>query len=87
MLISKHEQTLGQMATSILQVNEDGEGRIRRNLHGEVNDPIKDVAKGTVHATGRLDDPTELGHMGNKPVDVEGLGTARDSDPRQGISR
>jgi hypothetical protein len=28
-----------------------------------------------------------LSHMGNKPVDVEGLGTARDPDPRQGISR
>jgi hypothetical protein len=46
MLISEHEQTLGQMATSILQVNEAGEGRIRGNLHGEVNHPIKDVAKG-----------------------------------------
>jgi hypothetical protein len=75
------------VAAGILQVDEAGKSRIRRNLHGEVDHPIKDVAKGTVHAAGRLDDSDKLSHMGNKPVDVEGLGTARDTDPRQGISR
>jgi hypothetical protein len=52
-----------------------------------VDHPVKHVAKRAVHAASRLHDTAILGHIGDKPVDVEGLGAAQEADSREGIGR
>jgi hypothetical protein len=51
------------VSTLILDVDEMREGDVVVQLDGEVDDTIEDIAKGTVHPPGGLDDPTEAWAM------------------------
>jgi hypothetical protein len=83
-LVSKDEKALGKMATGVLQIDETGQHGVRLDLHGEVDNAIKDIAQRAVHAARRLDDTPILGHVGDQPLDAEGLGApsnrTRDSE-------
>jgi hypothetical protein len=86
-LISKDEEALGEMAAGVLQVDEAGQHSIRLNLHGEVDNAVKDVTQRAVHATRRLDDTPILGHVGDQPLNAEGLGAPSNAHARQGVGR
>ncbi len=87
MLISKDEKALGQVAASILQVDEARQHSIRQDLHSEMDNAIKDITQRSVHATRRLDDTPILGHVGDQPLDAEGLGAPSNADERQRVRR
>jgi hypothetical protein len=81
-LVSKHEE-----ATSVLKINEAGKDSLRQNLHRKVDNAVKDIAQGAVHATRRLDDTPILGHVGDQPLNVESLSAPSDTHARQGVRR
>jgi hypothetical protein len=76
-----------KVASSILVVNEAGQGGVWRDLHGEVHHSIEHIAEGAVHIAGRLHDSAILSHMGDEPVIVKGLGKARNANTGEGIQR
>jgi hypothetical protein len=86
-LVSKDEETLGEMAASVLQINKTRQHSLRQNLHSEVDNAIKDIAQGAVHAARRLDNPTILGHVGDQPLNTESLGAPSDAHAQQGVGR
>jgi hypothetical protein len=49
--------------------------------------PVEHVAEGAVNAAGRLDDAAVLGHVGDQPIDGQGLGAPRDSHTQEGVRR
>jgi hypothetical protein len=71
---SEDEEALGEVTASVLQVDET-----RQDLHVEVDNTIKNITQGAVHAARRLDDPPILGHMGDQPLDAESLGAPSDT--------
>jgi hypothetical protein len=86
-LVREHEEALCQMSPLILNVNEVGKSDVVMQLDSKVDNAIKDVSKGAVHSSGRLDHSPKLGHMGGHPVRVEMGRAARDPDPGQGVRR
>jgi hypothetical protein len=87
MLVGKHKEVLGEMATGVLKINEARQDSLWQNLHRKVNNAIKDIAQGAVHATRRLDDTPILGHVGNQPLNVESLSAPSNTHARQGVRR
>jgi hypothetical protein len=85
MLVSEDKEPLSQVTGLVLEVNEARQRRIRRNLHGEVDHPIEHVAEGAIHTASRLDDTAILGHVGDQPVNGQGLGAPRYPDTREGV--
>ncbi len=79
MLVGEDEEALGEMAASVLQVDEAGQHCIRQNLHGEMDNAVEDITQRAVHATRRLDDTPILGHVGDQPLNTEGLGAPSDA--------
>jgi hypothetical protein len=51
-LVREDEEPLGQVPPLILNVDEVREGDVTVELDGEVDDTIKDIAKGAVHSPG-----------------------------------
>jgi hypothetical protein len=86
-LVSKDEEALGKMTAGVLEVDETGQHGVRLNLHGEVDNAVKDITQGAVHATRRLDDTAILGHVGDQPLDIEGLVAPSNAHARQGVGR
>jgi hypothetical protein len=86
-LISENEEALGEVTTSVLKVDEARQHSLWQDLHSKVDNAIKDIAQGAVHAARRLDDPPILGHVGDQPLNAEGLGAPSDAHTRQGVGR
>jgi hypothetical protein len=62
----------------VVEVDEARQNGIRGNLHSEVDNPIKYVAKGMVLASSRLDDPPVLGHVDSHKVQLQTRFAPRD---------
>jgi hypothetical protein len=72
--VCEHEKLLGKVAASVLEIDEAGQHRTRWDRHGKQRHSIKDISPGNlVHASSRWDHPATLGHMGDPPVNIEGL--------------
>jgi hypothetical protein len=87
MLVWEDEEPLSQVPPLILDINELREGDVTVQLDGEMDDTIKDVAKGAVQSPGRLHNPAKLGHVGSHPVSVKVRCAAWHPDSRQRVSR
>jgi hypothetical protein len=87
MLVCENEQPFRQVASDIFKIDEAGERRIWRDLHGKVDHTVEHVAEGAVHAAGRLHDTPILGHVGHQPVDVKYLGPPRHTNTGERIRR
>jgi hypothetical protein len=84
-LVSEDEEALGEMAAGVLQVNEARQHSIRQNLHDEMDNAVEDITKRAVHTMRRMNDTPILGHVGDQPLNTEGLGTPSNADARQGV--
>jgi hypothetical protein len=87
MLVSEDEETLGEVTTGVLKIDEARQHSLWQDLHSKVNNAIKDIAQRAVHAARRLDDTPILGHVGDQPLDAEGLGAPSNAHARQGVRR
>jgi hypothetical protein len=88
MLVCENEQPLRQVASSgVFKIDEAGERRIWRDLHGKVDHAVEHIAEGAVHATGGLHNTPILGHVGHQPVDVKCLGAPRHTNTGERIRR
>jgi hypothetical protein len=86
-LVREDEEPLSKVAPLILNVNEMRQGDVIVQLDGEVNDTIKDIAKGVVHPPGRLHHSPKLSHVCSHPVSVEVRRAARHPDPGQRVGQ
>jgi hypothetical protein len=69
-LVREHKGALSQMPALILNVNEVGEGDVVVQLDCEVDDAVKDIAKGAVDSSSGLDHSTNsvaVGHAARNP--------------------
>ncbi len=78
-LISKDEEALGEVTASVLKIDEARQHSLWQDLHSKVNNAIKDIAQRVVHTARRLDDSPILGHVGDQPLNAEGLGAPSDA--------
>ncbi len=62
-LICEDDKAFNKVAISILEINEAGQHKIRRDLHSEMHHPIEDTSQRVVDATCWLDDSAILGSM------------------------
>ncbi len=78
---------LHEVASPVVEVDEAQQNGIRGNLHGEVDNPTKSVAKGMVLASSRLDDRPVLGYVDSHKVQLQTQLALRDLNARHGVGR